>query len=86
VKEVIAIFVLISVIYAGMEGVSRIAARESVRQIDQHSLITETKSTDRYNRIMLDQAEIKIDVAVTMEQVHTIGEDVKEIKEILKDK
>jgi hypothetical protein len=86
VKEVIAIFVLISVIYAGMEGVSRIAARESVRQIDQHSFITETKSADRYNRIMLDQAAIKIDVAVTMEQVHTIGEDVKEIKEILKDK
>jgi hypothetical protein len=86
VKEVIAVFVLISVIYAGMEGISRIAARESVKQINEHSLVTETKSTERYNRIMLEQAAIKIDVAVTKEQVHTIGEDVKEIKDILKDK
>jgi hypothetical protein len=86
VKEVIAIFALISVIYAGMEGISRIAARESVKQINEHSVVTEVKSAERYNQIMLEQAAIKIDVAVTKEQVHTIGEDVKEIKEILKDK
>ncbi len=86
VKEVIAVFVLISVIYAGMEGISRIAARESVKQINQHSIVTDTKSADQYNQIMLEQAAIKTDVAVTKEQVRTIGEDVKEIKEILEDK
>jgi hypothetical protein len=86
VKEIIAIFALISVIYAGMEGISRIAGREATKQINQHTIVTEERRSDQYNQIMLEQAKIKTDVAVTKKQVDTIGEDVKEIKEILKDK
>jgi hypothetical protein len=86
VKEVIAIFALISVIYAGMEGISRIAGREASKRINEHSIVTEERHADQYNQIMFEQAEIKTDVAVTQKQVETIGDDVKEIKEILKDK
>jgi hypothetical protein len=85
VKEVIAIFALISVIYAGMEGISRIAGREATKQINQHSIVTEANHAEQYNQIMFEQARVRTDVAVTKKQIDSIGEDVKEIKEILKD-
>ena len=85
-KEIIVVFVLIGAIYGGIEAISRIAASVSSKQISDHTVVTEEKHAIQYEEMRLEQSEMQVDVAVTKERVKTIGEDVTEIKELLKDK
>ena len=82
-KEIIVVFALIAAIYGGIEGISRIASNVYSKQINEHALVTEVKHTEQLEGLRIEQAIIKTDVAVTKEKVNTIGEDVKEIKELL---
>lgn len=85
-KEIIVVFVLIGAIYGGIEGISRIAAAVSSKQINEHTIVTEEKHSIQYEELRVEQSIIKTDVAVTSERVKTIGDDVKDIKELLKDR
>ena len=85
-KEIIVIFVLIGAIYGGIEAISRIAASVSSKQINEHTIVTEEKHNIQYEEMRVEQSEMKTDVEVTKERVNTIADDVKEIKELLKDR
>ena len=86
IKELLLVFAIIGVIYGGFRGIGEIAATVSQKQISDHTIITEEKHADQYEQMRIEQSIIKTDVEVTKERVNMIGEDVKEIKELLKDR
>jgi len=85
IKEIIGVFVLIGAIYGGIIGIASIASTVSLKQIDEHTIVTEQKHVDQFNELRSEQALMQTDVAVTKERVKTMGEDITEIKEMLRD-
>jgi len=85
VKELLAVAALIGAIFGGIQGIRGVAASVSSNQIKEHTIVTEEKHSEQYNEFMQEQNIIKMDVAVTKERVKQIGDDVNEIKEMLRD-
>ena len=85
VKELLAIAALIGAIFGAFQGIRGVAASVSSDQINEHTISTEERHSEQYQEFMQEQNIIKMDVAVTKQQVKTIGEDVTEIKEMLRD-
>ena len=85
IKELLVIAALIGAVFGGIQGIRGVAASVSSDQINKHTIVTEERHTDQYNEFMQEQNIIKMDVAVTKEQVKQIGEDVSEIKEMIRD-
>ena len=85
VKEVLAIFALVGAIFAGIQGVSVIASKESAKQINEHSIEISEKHAAEYEHLRSEQAIMQVDVAVTSTRVKAMGEDITEIKEMIRD-
>lgn len=85
VKELLLVAALIGAIFGGIQGIRGVAASVSSGQIKEHTIVTEQGHTKQFQELMQEQNIIKMDVAVTKEQVKQIGDDVSEIKEMLRD-
>ena len=85
VKELLAVAALIGAAFGGIQGIRGVAASVSSDQIKEHTIVTEQKHADQYQEFIQEQNIIKMDVAVTKERVKTISEDVKEIKEMIRE-
>ena len=85
VKEVLAIFALVGAIFAGIQGVSVIASKESAKQINEHSIEISEKHAAEYEHLRDEQAIMQTAVAVTEERVKVMGDDITEIKQMIRD-
>ena len=85
VKELLVIAALIGAVFGGIQGIRGVAASVSSGQIKEHTIVTEEKNSEQYREFMQEQNIIKMDVAVTKERVKQIGEDVNEIKEMIRE-
>ena len=85
VKELLAVFALVGAIFAGIQGVKVIAGDVSSEQIDKHTIVAEEKHAVEYEGLRREQAIMQTDVAVTSERVRVMGEDITEIKEMIRD-
>ena len=86
IKQVITIFALVAAIYGGLQGVSAIAGNVSSKQINEHAISTEEKHTEQFLELRYEQSIIQTDVAVTKERVKTMGDDISDIKEMMRNR
>ena len=85
IKELLGVFALVGAIFAGIQGVKVIAGDVSSEQIDKHKIVAEEKHAVEYEGLRREQAIMQTDVAVTSERVRVMGEDITEIKEMIRD-